>query len=86
MCWRPEVTWIDRTTIYWIPGESVSTTSTHGTGCALSSSLLCRIVAGDSPVEAARSAKQYVAAALRAAYPVGRGKGPIHHLFGMDSV
>jgi hydroxymethylpyrimidine/phosphomethylpyrimidine kinase len=65
----------------WLGGERVETASTHGTGCAFSSALLCALVAGKSGFEAVSAAKQYVAAALRAAYPVGRGRGPIHHLF-----
>jgi hydroxymethylpyrimidine/phosphomethylpyrimidine kinase len=66
---------------HWIAGERVDTKSTHGTGCAFSSALLCRLVAGDPPVLAVTRAKKYVTAALRAAYPVGRGKGPLNHLY-----
>jgi hydroxymethylpyrimidine/phosphomethylpyrimidine kinase len=69
---------------YWLQGELVSTDSTHGTGCALSSALLCRLIAGDTAAKAAENAKAYVTAALRAAYPVGQGKGPMHHLFRCD--
>ena len=65
----------------WLPGERVETTSTHGTGCALSSALLCRLVMGDSPGEAARQAKAYVTSALTTAYPIGEGRGPLNHLF-----
>jgi hydroxymethylpyrimidine/phosphomethylpyrimidine kinase len=68
----------------WIPGQLVETKATHGTGCALSSALLCRIVAGDSGPSAASTAKEYVTTALRAAYPIGRGKGPMNHLFRLD--
>jgi hydroxymethylpyrimidine/phosphomethylpyrimidine kinase len=69
----------------WIPGEHVVTNATHGTGCALSSALLCRLIAGDTPASALANAKRYVTAALRSAYPVGKGKGPVHHLFRLDS-
>ncbi len=65
----------------WIPGRRVETTATHGTGCAYSSALLCRIVAGKSPQATASRAKDYVTGALLAAYPVGRGKGPMNHLY-----
>jgi hydroxymethylpyrimidine/phosphomethylpyrimidine kinase len=65
----------------WIVGERVATDSTHGTGCAFSSALLCELVRGQAPVTAARNAKAYVEAALRAAYPVGSGKGPMNHCF-----
>jgi hydroxymethylpyrimidine/phosphomethylpyrimidine kinase len=69
---------------HWIPGERVRTNATHGTGCAHSSALLCGVVKGDDPLTAATRAKEYVTAALKAAYPVGRGKGPMNHLFAMD--
>jgi hydroxymethylpyrimidine/phosphomethylpyrimidine kinase len=65
----------------WLPGERVETRSTHGTGCAFSSALLAALVQGRSGVEAVEAAKHYVVGALRAAYPVGQGRGPLHHLF-----
>lgn len=68
----------------WLPGERVETTSTHGTGCAFSSALVAALVAGLDGMDAVSAAKQYVTAALRAAYPVGRGRGPMHHLFRCD--
>jgi hydroxymethylpyrimidine/phosphomethylpyrimidine kinase len=68
----------------WIRGDLVETNATHGTGCAFSSALLCRLVGGDAPLLAATQAKEYVTAALRAAYPVGRGKGPMNHLYALD--
>jgi hydroxymethylpyrimidine/phosphomethylpyrimidine kinase len=70
----------------WIPGERVETNATHGTGCALSSALLCGLVLGQGAVVAATLAKAYVTEALRAAYPVGRGKGPLNHLYGLGPV
>ena len=69
---------------HWIPGQRVETNATHGTGCAFSSALLCALVAGDPPFIAATKAKEYVTKALAAAYPVGRGTGPMHHLFKLD--
>jgi len=74
----------DFSEICWISGERVETEATHGTGCALSSALLCRTLAGDPAAEAASTSKGYVTAALRAAYPLGRGKGPMHHLFALE--
>ncbi len=68
----------------WIPGVRVETNATHGTGCAFASALLCRLVLGDPPEVAAFEAKKYVTTALRAAYPVGRGKGPMNHFFRFD--
>jgi hydroxymethylpyrimidine/phosphomethylpyrimidine kinase len=69
---------------HWLQGERVETRSTHGTGCAFSSALLAELVLGRSGVEAVEAAKSYVAGALRAAYPLGQGHGPLHHLFRFD--
>jgi len=69
----------------WLPGERIATNSTHGTGCAFSTAILCGLVFGLNPKEAVASAKTYVTEALRSAYPVGKGKGPMNHLFRFDS-
>ncbi len=61
----------------WFPGRRVETTSTHGTGCAFSSALLCRLMAQDPAAEAVRGAKEFVLRALETAVPVGRGRGPV---------
>jgi hydroxymethylpyrimidine/phosphomethylpyrimidine kinase len=68
----------------WLPGERIATNATHGTGCAFSTAVLCGLVSGLNPREAVASAKAYVTEALRSAYPVGKGKGPMNHLFRLD--
>jgi hydroxymethylpyrimidine/phosphomethylpyrimidine kinase len=68
----------------WLRGEPVVTRATHGTGCALSSALLCYLVRGERPEEALRHAKSYVTQALQNAYPVGQGRGPMNHFFALD--
>jgi hydroxymethylpyrimidine/phosphomethylpyrimidine kinase len=65
----------------WLPGERIATNSTHGTGCAFSTAILCGLISGLNPKQAFASAKAYVAEALRTAYPVGKGRGPMNHLF-----
>jgi hydroxymethylpyrimidine/phosphomethylpyrimidine kinase len=70
----------------WLPGELIATNATHGTGCAFSSALLCRLISGQSAGDAVAAAKAYVTEALRAAYPVGKGKGPLNHLFPFDAM
>lgn len=67
--------------LHWLAGERIETKATHGTGCALSSALLCRLLLGDAPLAAAQSAKRYVEGALRNAVPLGQGRGPMHHLW-----
>jgi hydroxymethylpyrimidine/phosphomethylpyrimidine kinase len=68
----------------WLAGEKIITNATHGTGCAFSSALLCGLISGRSPRGAVVAAKAYVKEALRLAYPVGKGKGPMNHLFPFD--
>jgi hydroxymethylpyrimidine/phosphomethylpyrimidine kinase len=68
----------------WIPGVHIESTSTHGTGCALSSALLSRLVLGDEPYAAALAAKEYVAEAIRSAVPRGSGNGPLNHLWPLE--
>ncbi len=60
-----------------LAGERVETTSTHGTGCAYSSALLCGLIAGFEPEAAATEAKRYVEGALRSAPGLGGGRGPM---------
>ncbi len=68
----------------WLPGEKIATNSTHGTGCAFSTALLCALISGAIPGKAVAAAKAYVTEALRSTYPVGQGKGPLNHLFRFD--
>ncbi len=68
----------------WFSGRRVHTQSTHGTGCAFSSALLANLVLGQALPDAVSSAKEYVRSALLRAYPVGKGRGPMHHLFALD--
>jgi hydroxymethylpyrimidine/phosphomethylpyrimidine kinase len=69
---------------FWFPGELIHTNATHGTGCAFSSALLCGLIGGYPPATAVARAKTYVAEALRSAYPIGKGRGPMNHLFRLN--
>jgi hydroxymethylpyrimidine/phosphomethylpyrimidine kinase len=59
--------------------------STHGTGCAFATSIACHLARGRNLIEAVRLAKSYVTDAIRHAYPLGRGTGPVNHLYGMEA-
>ncbi len=65
----------------WFPGVRLATRATHGTGCALSSAFLSQLVIGRRPRLAAAQAKEYVNGAMRTAHPIGRGRGPMNHLW-----
>ena len=69
----------------WFAGEWIETSATHGTGCAFSSALLAALVEGKTEVAAVSAAKEYVRKAMRAAWRVGKGRGPMHHLFNLES-
>jgi len=66
---------------YLFSAERVETRATHGTGCAFSSALLCRLLHGDDPITAVRGAKEYVTEALRRAPGIGHGHGPLDLLW-----
>jgi hydroxymethylpyrimidine/phosphomethylpyrimidine kinase len=57
--------------------------STHGTGCAFATAMACHLARGRGLPEAVLLSKAYVAAAIASAYPLGRGSGPVHHLYRM---
>jgi hydroxymethylpyrimidine/phosphomethylpyrimidine kinase len=69
---------------YWFPGRKIETTATHGTGCTFSSALLAQLIAGSAPAEAVAGAKKYVESAMEAAYLIGKGRGPLNHLYRLD--
>ena len=59
----------------------VATSSTHGTGCTLSSAIAAELAKGALLREAVRTAKAYITAAIGAAdeLHIGKGRGPVHH-------
>ena len=58
--------------------------STHGTGCAFATAVACHLAYGRGLPEAVLLSKAYVSAAIANAHPVGRGVGPLHHLYRMS--
>ena len=59
----------------------IETSSTHGTGCTFASAMAVGLAKGMDLVEAVAQAKDFVTEALRRAYPVGHGHGPLNHFF-----
>lgn len=73
-------------------GRKVQTTSTHGTGCTLSSALACAMAnsssgsvvyianhLGKNPQTICERATDYTRGAIRSALPFGKGHGPLNH-------
>lgn len=63
--------------------ERKRSNSTHGTGCAFSTAMACHLALGRGLPEAVLLAKAYVTAAIANAQPMGKGVGPLHHLYRM---
>lgn len=61
----------------------IATRNTHGTGCTMSSAIAAWLALGADLDTAARCAKEYITAAVRAAamYETGKGHGPVHHFY-----
>jgi hydroxymethylpyrimidine/phosphomethylpyrimidine kinase len=59
----------------------VRTPHTHGTGCTFSAAIAAGLARGMDVQGAISLAKSYVTLALEYAYPVGGGRGPVHHFF-----
>jgi hydroxymethylpyrimidine/phosphomethylpyrimidine kinase len=64
--------------------ERQRSNSTHGTGCAFATAMACHLALDRGLAEAALLAKTYVTAAIAAGHPLGRGAGPVHHLYRMN--
>jgi hydroxymethylpyrimidine/phosphomethylpyrimidine kinase len=64
--------------------ERQRSNSTHGTGCAFATAIGCHLALGRGLAEAVLLAKTYVTAAITAGHPLGRGTGPVHHLYRMN--
>ena len=59
--------------------ERIDTPNNHGTGCTLASAIAAGLAKGLGLPDAVQQAKDYVTAAIRASFPVGRGHGPLNH-------
>lgn len=61
--------------------ERQRSNSTHGTGCAFATAMACHLALGRGLAESALLAKTYVTAAISYGHDLGRGTGPVHHLY-----
>ena len=62
-------------------GPRIDTTSTHGTGCTLSSAIAANLALGMAEREALERAREYVEGAIRHAPGLGGGHGPLNHFW-----
>ena len=64
--------------------ERQRSNSTHGTGCAFATAMACHLALDRGLAEAALLAKTYVSAAISNGQTVGKGTGPVNHLYRMS--
>ena len=66
--------------------DRVRSNSTHGTGCAFASALAANLALGKQLSDAVVMSKAYVKKAIASARPLGKGQGPLHHLYRLEEV
>ncbi len=59
----------------------IPTRNTHGTGCTFASAIAAGLARGYPVMKAIVMARAFVQEAIRHALPLGRGHGPLNHLF-----
>ena len=66
-------------------GPRISTAHTHGTGCTYSAAIAARLARGRCLTDAIAGAKAWLTRAIAHPPAIGRGIGPIDHLWPLDS-
>ena len=64
--------------------ERQRSNSTHDTGCAFATAMACHLALERGLAEATLLAKTYVSAAISNGQSLGKGTGPVHHLYRMN--
>ncbi|MEY8237042.1 bifunctional hydroxymethylpyrimidine kinase/phosphomethylpyrimidine kinase [Lachnospiraceae bacterium 66-29] len=67
----------------WFLAPHLANTNTHGTGCTLSSAIACGLAMELGGEESARKAKEYLTGAIADGLDLGRGNGPLNHMYRM---
>ena len=75
-----DLLWQDGTA-KWFRGRRIHNPNTHGTGCTLSSAIASNLAKGYGLDAAVERAKAYISGALGAMLDLGKGSGPMDHLF-----
>jgi len=65
--------------------DRLNSQNTHGTGCAFSTAITCQLAMGRSLSAAVLMSKAYITAAIVNGYPVGKGAGPVNHMYQMKN-
>ena len=74
----------DGVSVHTFSEPRVDSTSTHGTGCTLASSIAANLAVGRSLPVSVAGAKSYVTSAIRRAPGLGGGHGPLNHFYFLE--
>lgn len=67
--------------LIWFDGQKIDNPNTHGTGCTLSSAIAANIANGCDMRASVKRAKEYINGALNDMLDLGRGSGPLNHMY-----
>ena len=67
----------------WFHGKRINNPNTHGTGCTLSSAIASNLAKGYDLDTSVERAKAYISGCLSAMLDLGRGSGPMNHMFAL---
>ena len=65
----------------WFSGERLASKNTHGTGCTLSSAIAVNLALGETMNRAVEKAKEYITGAISDGLNLGKGNGPLNHMY-----
>lgn len=68
----------------WFIGERIDNQNTHGTGCTLSSAIASFLAKGNDLETAIQLSKDYISGALRSMLDLGKGSGPLDHMWNIN--
>lgn len=69
----------------WFCSERIDNPNTHGTGCTLSSAIASSLAKGYDIEKSVESAKKYISGAMSSMLDLGKGNGPVDHIFDIKS-
>ena len=69
----------DGTEFVRLSAPRIDTAHTHGTGCTYAAAITALLARGETLIDAARRAKDYMTRAIRSAPGLGHGYGPVNH-------
>lgn len=76
-----DLLWVSGKEPVWLRSPHIDNPNTHGTGCTLSSAIACGLADGLSVEDSVRRAKEFITGAIADGLNLGRGGGPLNHMY-----